>query len=360
MGGVNSEDPHHNRDSEHSEENALKNAQSIIGNKEFTEMYIMAAPANAIPDPDQKPGKSCGHCRQLEVSAAKPEAKIYVMQLTGNLLPPDSFDGEKPFLLDPFKESDVGEKNALVENAGARLDLGMISPQLQAWQAWVRINELSRSGQLTREEIEDYVKTLKPHIVNEAFKTSPVTACFARCSNDGCAISVLCQDVAYLTRDALFGVVGNAITQFGKKNVRFDELHIVGSTLEPEKLMTFSEIEKLSYFTDKKALVHVYTPDGQRACYTFEDCIKARLNVVEGNFLRHVSAPAMNVSPLLSPQREQMAGEENTTPKTPGKEKGLSFLFPPAGEKHPGLGLAESKDSLPSKEIGSQKSMTAP
>lgn len=104
--GVNIEIDEHNRLSMHGEQTAVANALTLLGgDTKFSKLWIMAAPADAAPDEKQKAGKSCGHCRQILMSLAAPNAEIYVVTLDGRFSEPDSF--EKQFLPDGFSERDL-------------------------------------------------------------------------------------------------------------------------------------------------------------------------------------------------------------------------------------------------------------
>jgi cytidine deaminase len=270
VGGVNIEHGQHNRLSPHSEQSAIMNAISLFGgNTKFSKIWIMAAPEDALPDPTQKAGKSCGHCRQLMISLAKPRAEIYTVTLDGRFLsPPDTF--EKNFLPDPFSERDLEFPSADADSHSLADPSFFNSPKLQAWKI------IHESNELTPDQIAKYLRLLSPHIINKKFQTSPITACIAQCHDgdrDYYAIGVLVQDIAFLTTDTIFSVICNATVQASnQKNLRFNQIHLASSTLDPAQL-TFTEIETLAHrYAHNKTLVHFYTPDGQHASYTFKEC----------------------------------------------------------------------------------------
>ncbi|MCD6039740.1 MAG: cdd [Gammaproteobacteria bacterium] len=279
VGGVNIEHGQHNRLSPHSEQSAIINAISLFGgDTKFSKIWIMAAPEDALPDPTQKAGKSCGHCRQIMISLSKPGAEIYTVTLDGRFLsPPDTF--ENRFLPDPFSERDLASPSPEADSLSSPslpANPGFFnSPKLKA--AWEILQE---PNQLPPEQIAKYLRRLSPHIVSEEFKTSTLTACIAECQDSDrtyYALGVLGQDVAFLTTDAIFSLICNATVQSRNKGkLRFNQIHLASSTLDAAQL-TFTEIETLAHrYAHNKTLVHFYTPDGQHASYTFSECKRAR------------------------------------------------------------------------------------
>lgn len=132
---------------------------------------------------------------------------------------------------------------------------------------------------LSNEDIEKYLQALSPHIITKKFQTSPITACIVKCNNARYAAGVLMQDIAFLTTDVIFSVIGNAITQFGWK-IRFDEIHLASSSIAPAQL-SFAEIEALSsHYTHKNTKVHIYIPSKQYASFTFLECKAARNDII--------------------------------------------------------------------------------
>ena len=260
--GVNIENDKHHRLSMHSEQNALVCMLTLLGgDTKFSKLWVMAASSDAVPDPGQKPGKSCGHCRQIMLSLAKPGAKIYAVTLDGRFYE-DSF--EKQFLPDAFSEKDL---HLLSENSVFRGDI-IASPKLQAWKI------VTESKDLTADEINKYLQVLSPHIISKKFQTSPIIACIVKCNNSRYAVGVLAQDIAFLTTDAVFAVIGNAITQFGGENLWFDEIHLASNTLRSSQL-SFAEIEMLSqHYVHSQTKVCFHTSN-QHAWYTFEKCMDA-------------------------------------------------------------------------------------
>jgi len=278
ISGVNIENDEHNRLSMHSEQNALVNALTLLGgDAQFSNLWVMAAAADAMPDATQKAAKSCGHCRQIMLSLAKPNARIYAVTLADQF---SSNSFEQQFLPEAFSEKDL---NLVAENSASNSSRAD-SSQLPVWKI------LHESGGLSIDTIRQYLQTLSPHIVSKEFQTSPITACIAKCNNGRYAMGVLVQDIAFLTTDAVFAVIGNAITQFCSKDLRFEEMHFASNTVHPAQL-TFAEIETLSHrYVHRDTIVHFYTSQ-EHASYTFKECLQARHAIV-GQMLQHPFAQA--------------------------------------------------------------------
>lgn len=272
--GVNVEDHSHNRLSLHGEQNALANAITLLGgHTEFSSLWVMAAAVDAVPDPNQIAGKSCGHCRQIMVSLAQPGAQIYAVTLDGRFTsPPDNFEAGQ-FLPDPFSEKDLNPQSP---NSNLHTSSINFHRELQAWEVF------NQSNKLSADKIKEYLQRLSPHIINQNFQTSPITACIARCNNGYYAPGVLMQDVAFLTTDAIYAVIGNAVRRFGGENLRFDEMHIISNDSQPGQF-TSAEIESLTFggYTHDQTMVHFYTPD-QHTVYSFEQCRHARSKLLDG------------------------------------------------------------------------------
>lgn len=268
--GVNVENDEHNRLTIHAEQNAIATAVTLLGSTTtFSNLWIMAAPVNATPnDTSNIAGKSCGHCRQILVSLAERDAEIYTVTLDGRFGSPDSF--ERNFLPDCFSENNLNlsseglSKNSMDE-----------SSKIAAWDI------VQDAKKLNIDEIANYLKLLSPHIISDAFKTSSITACILKCNKGGYAAGALVQDIAFLTTDAIFSALGNAVTQFGQENLRFDEIHLLSSSLEPNQL-SLAEIETLSFrYTHRNTQVYFHTQDGQYSCFTLLECMNARTHKVE-------------------------------------------------------------------------------
>ena len=270
--GVNIELGAHNRLSIHSEQNAIASALTLLGgDTKFSRIWIMAAPANACPEDKHSAGKSCGHCRQIMVSLAKPGAEIYAVTLDGHFSIADTF--ENHFLPDCFSERDLNLPS-FNHSASATHSLGQGSTIFNSpkWQGWNIINE---RGELTIDDIMKYFKLLSPHMINPQFQTSPITACILKCNNGRYAAGVLIQDLAFLTTDAIFSALGNAVTQFGNTNLSFYEIHLASDSLDPLQISS-AEIELLSsQYVFSHTKVNFYASN-RHASYMFMECKDAR------------------------------------------------------------------------------------
>ena len=266
--GLNVEDNSHNRLSLHSEQNALARMISLLGgDAKFSSLWVMAAPADAVPDPTQQPSKSCGHCRQIMISLAQSMEEIYAVTLDGRFSsPPDNFE-EGEFLPDAFSEKNVNPDSLKLNSNAA---LVHIHSKLELWKTF------AEPRNLTEDQLQKCLKKLSPHIIDADYQTSPITACIVKSNNGYYTPGVLVQDIAFLTTDTIFAAIGGAVTRFGAENLVFDEIHLASSELNPEQL-TSAEIEALTlgHYAHDQTKVHFYTAD-QHACYTFEQCRRAR------------------------------------------------------------------------------------
>lgn len=270
IAGVNIENEEHHRLSMHSEQDALANAMTLLGgDTKFSQMWIMAAPGNATPDQELKVGKACGHCRQIMINFAEPNAKIFMVGLDGTLGEPDSF--ENNFLPDAFSEKSLN----LAPMNKSGFPQFFNTTKLKPWDI---LNESSLDIIQTR----SYLQVLTPHIITHNLQTSPITACIIKCNNGRYVAGVLKQDIAFLTTDAIYAAIGMAITQFGNndKDLRFDEIHCFSTATHATQL-SFSEIETLSHhYAHNETRVHFYTIDNQFAEYSFLECINGRSNIL--------------------------------------------------------------------------------
>lgn len=274
--GVNVEDNSHNRLSLHSEQNALASAISLLGgDTKFSTLWVMAAPANAVPDPTQQPSKSCGHCRQIMISLSQSMEQIYAVTLDGRFSsPPDNFE-EGQFLPDAFSEKDV---NPDFVNLNSDIALTDFHSKLQLWKSF------TEPRSLTEDEIKQCLQKLSPHIISADYQTSPITACIVKCNNGYYTPGVLVQDIAFLTTDTIFAAIGHAVTRFGGENLWFDEIHLASEVLNPDQL-TSAEIEALTlgHYAHDQTMVYFYTTD-HHASYTFEQCRRARSEMLRKEF----------------------------------------------------------------------------
>lgn len=308
--GVNVENIGHNRLSLHAEQNAVVSGLTMLGgDTKFSKLWVMAAHVNDTPNESQIAGKACGHCRQILMSLAAEGAEVRSVTLDGRMGPSDTFDKllpdgfcEQQFKLPPVVPvTDVSisstekklETEYLLENSKT-FTKGIMWRFLQeskdapipdtsnSDQAKIKNwNLLNHSGDLTQDDMAAYLRTLTAHIINKEFQTSPITACILKCNNGRYAAGVLAQDIAFLTTDTILAAIGNAVTQFGAKNLYFDEIHLQSNSLDPAQL-TLTEIEALAYnFSRKDTRVHFHTNTGKHATYGLHECQAARNKLIE-------------------------------------------------------------------------------
>lgn len=264
-GGVNDECDEDNNLSVHGEQSAVINALSLLGGDiKFSKIWIMAAPANATPEEAESAAKPCGHCRQILLDLAKPEAKIYVVTLSGKISSPDTF--ENGFLPDPFGEKDLG---IIASANNQRLNLlNIFKPKLKIW-------ELLQKYHLPIEVIDAYLQLMVPHIVSEKFKTSPVTAAIFECHDRGYAVGGLVQNVAFLPTSAIAAAIANAIVLYGGEDLLIEKIHLKSSKLDPDQL-TMTEMEMLRRFSGEETRLYFHAQSEIRS-YPLKTCMRARL-----------------------------------------------------------------------------------
>ena len=242
--GVNVENKEQNRLGMHGEQNALVTLQSFLGgNMKFSKAWIMAAdePIKA-GSKDKKADAfslSCGHCRQILISFVNPETTIYAVSCNGAV--------SQPY-----------DVRTLLPEAFSELDLSIQKPT----------DDEGIQGDTPLHKYNFYIDSsnpasLKPHIINPKYITSPISAVTLKLVN-GCYIpGVLVQDAAFLTTDAVFSAFGHAIARFGAKGVEIVEIHLYGNTanVEDSSLLASSELSLLREFGDKDTPVFYYQAD---------------------------------------------------------------------------------------------------
>jgi hypothetical protein len=207
-------------------------------------------------------GKSCGHCRQIMMSLAEAHAIIQTVTLSGEFLPADNF--ESGFLPDAFSEREVFEQGRL-----------SISNKISSLHVPYDLLKLPVKHDPHDGALQKILLALSPHIISKKFVTSPVTACILKCRDKGFAAGVLMQDIAFLSTDAIFAAIGNAITRFGHPNLHIDEMHLASLRLEPA-VFSYAEIELLSrYVRNTSTTVYLYSRDGEKSNYSFMACKNA-------------------------------------------------------------------------------------
>jgi cytidine deaminase len=262
VGGVNFENREHNRLSTHAEQNAAAAAQALLGEVPFSRVWVMGAPSGlkvgskaALANKAVMP---CGHCRQILLSLALKNFKIYTVTLNGKISPALSL---RNLLPKGFSEHDLALKKVVLKKKNKMAAVA------------IRKDLLEKAPALTRKEILNYLLQLEPHIISPQFQTSAITACLFQLMKPRAYVpGVLVQDVAFLTTDAIFAAAGLAVTLRGGKKLEFIELHLLTRSLKGGYL-SGSEIELLGRFAKKTLTLHFYTRTGKYRKVSFSSCI---------------------------------------------------------------------------------------
>ncbi len=263
IGGVNIENHEQNRLSMHAEQLALAIAQTLLGGDiHFSRMWIMGAPetikngsTHALAD---NPVMSCGHCRQILISCATEDAEIISVTVNDEIKPPYKL---KDLLPQAFSELD------LQLNAEQRKD--NMHNLLQNMQTL-----LAASSSINNTDMFTYLRAIKPHIISEDFKTSPILSCIIKLTNPVCYIpGALVQDVGFLTTDAVFTAFGHAITRFGGRSLDVAKMYFYSEALHAAQFRG-SEIQYIRRFVNKDIPVCFFNQTGECASYSLSECIK--------------------------------------------------------------------------------------
>jgi len=267
--GVNVENTQHHRLSTHGEQNAVTAALTLFGGDiRFSRAWIMTAPDHLEPgstDPlANHSGPPCGHCRQLLISLARPDAEIFSVTLNGEISDPRRLSELLP---DAFTEQDMmSEKNT-----------GNTSKIKMKFFDNIRFQPAPClfSNEQSENSLFRYLSSLTPHLIDRKLETSPIAACLLKIHGSNYyAPGVLIQDVAFLTSDAVFVALGHAITQIGAKELEIESIHLYSETLNVSAL-SGSELDALAPFVKNDIPVRFYTPQGETAVYHYSDCAHA-------------------------------------------------------------------------------------
>lgn len=250
IAGVNVENPDHNRLSLHAEQTAMSGMQALFGkNSQISKIWVMGAPDSAAKGDKSKPTTPCGACRQILMAFSQKDTQVYAVTLDEIIHIEFTMPESLP---NTFDESTLGvnSKDAKPEtvHASSALDL-------------FEINE-----SLTQEQYCIYLRLLKPRIIENQYRTSPIVSTILKLKNGAHAPGVLVEDIGFLTTDAVFAALGSATVRFGaKKEVSIAEIHLCGDkeNITDAELLRSAEIAWLKQFADPTTPVFYYLNQGK-------------------------------------------------------------------------------------------------
>ena len=263
IGGVNVENSEHNRLGMHAEQNAIAAAQSILGEDvKFSKIWVMGAPdaiepgsTHFLADNHVKP---CGHCRQILLSFSAVESEVYSVTVNGVIGEPELLPALLPTA---FSERDLD--TVVIEGDMPLVQISRLP--------WLQVS-------LSDANIRTFCSEIKPHMINPAFQTSSIVACIIKASDHSATQScyfpgALVQDIAFLTTDALFSSVGQAVTQFGA-GFQLQEVHLYASILNPAQL-SGSELSHIARFSTASTRIKFHTASESGQFLTLAECVDA-------------------------------------------------------------------------------------
>ena len=115
-----------------------------------------------------------------------------------------------------------------------------------------------------------------PHVIAEGFLTSEIQVCTLKVMRDTTPhylTGVLVQDIAFLTTDAVYAAIGQAITRFGGHDLHIDEIHLFGQNLD-QMVLNGSELSHLSRFSSAETMVQFHTKEASSPLFTLRECIE--------------------------------------------------------------------------------------
>lgn len=246
--GVNVEHHQHNRLSMHAEQSAIVSAQSLFGgNIQFSKAWVMGAP-DTIQHGSEHPlanneVKPCGHCRQILMSFATTDTEIYSVTVNGVV-------GAAEKLIDllphAFSERDLAVSTtdeSVLQASGAS-----VSSTPEETQPWKLLNVRMR---LSNENIRRFGCMIKPHIIDSGYQTSAIQSCIIKCLVDGQSqryfFGALVQDIAFLTTDAIFASIAQAVTASGR-TLQIEEIHLQIKSIHKSILLSNCETSHITRF----------------------------------------------------------------------------------------------------------------
>ena len=279
--GVNVEHREHNRLSMHAEQNAIVAAQSLLGDgTRFINAWVMGALNTIDENSDHELASNfvrpCGHCRQILMSFSLPETKIYSITVKGVQSEPEDMGSLLP---NAFSERDLAnDKPSTPPNMSeahampSNLFSLPVSPKAQPKRL------LQHSMRLSDDNIRLHCQATKPHIINATFETSAIHACMILVeTKQGPRYfsGALVQDIAFLTTDAIFASVGQAVTALGGNGLLLKEIHLFGPDLSLEHLddmnLSGCELSHLKRFSDAQTLVTFHNTTGSSDVFTLAE-----------------------------------------------------------------------------------------
>ncbi len=275
VGGVNVEDAQHNRLSMHAEQNALATMLMLLGDQvKFSAAWVMGAPDFLQADSNDPLAKNfaapCGHCRQLLIGFAAEQHEIHSVSLVQD----DKQYPAMPTLLpDAFSEKVLNSKP-------------MQTPAFFSQHGIATRDLLVKDVSIQAAAILPTLKMIKPHIIENKFRTSPVQAVLLQLDNGAFIPGALIQDIAFLTTDAIYTAIGHAITRFGKKQMVVTAVHLLlDETADFEKSpLSGAEIDVLLMASgDQDIPLHCYTPSGRCIETSIGKSLAKKIPAVIGN-----------------------------------------------------------------------------
>lgn len=276
VSGVNVENAEHNRLSMHAEQNAITAAQSLFGgNIKFIKGWVMGAPDSIAKGSEHFLADNfitpCGHCRQILLSLSSPETEMFSVTVNGKVATADHLPALLP---KAFSELDLaiapaegGTKASTVSKVGLFAEPVVASPS--------RFLNLTTS--LSDLQLRAAGAGIVPHLIEKGFQTSPIQACMIKVSHHDAVhyfSGALVQDIAFLTTDAVFAGLGQAVTEFGGKDLFLQEVNLFGASLNPDQV-SGSELQHIARFSTPATRIKFHTRDETSPAYTIEECFDA-------------------------------------------------------------------------------------
>ena len=278
VGGVNIEHSEHNRLGMHAEQSAIVAATSLFGKSfKLLNVWVMGAPdsitkgsSDPLADNFVNP---CGHCRQILLSFATERTAVFSVTVNGAVKDPASLVDLLPRA---FSERDLSIEATVTkpQGKGSAHSLFAPVPKIQPCKF------LEHHADLDDAEIRSLGAAIIPHVIHPGFKTSQIQACIIKV-NDLHAIhyfsGALVQDIAFLTTDAVFASIAEAITEFGGKGLKIKEIHLYGESLDPAQLSGV-ELQHITRFSTSDTKVQFHKHDESSKIFSIKDCIDAYSN----------------------------------------------------------------------------------